>query len=140
MTDFRSDRSESPEGQGRARRAWDAYARRVSKVASPVALPLMEPAIRRVANTMTVDLLGFWMAWHIYGGFEGLVEFGMHPSTCRADSNDSLHKTDALSRAHDGPPHAQNVRRFHICGRRSGIPGGHGLHVHLGSASSSRVR
>ena len=81
MTDFRSDRSESPEGRGRARRAWDAYARRVSKVASPVAVPLLEPAISRVAHNMTVDLLGFWMAWHIYGGFEGLVEFGMHPST-----------------------------------------------------------
>jgi len=77
VTDFRSDRSESPEGNGRARRTWDAYAKGVNALA----LPLLEPSIAHVANTMTVDLLGFWMAWHLHGGFEGLVEFGMHPST-----------------------------------------------------------
>jgi hypothetical protein len=78
VKDFRSERSESPEGKGRARRAWDAYAKTVNMV---VTGPLFEPSIRRVAHSMTVDLLGFWMAWHIYGGFEGLVEYGMHPST-----------------------------------------------------------
>ncbi len=77
MTDFRSDRSESPEGKGRARRAWDAYAKGVNALT----LPLLEPSIAHVANTMTVDLVGFWVAWHLHGGFEGLVEFGMHPST-----------------------------------------------------------
>jgi len=77
VADFRSDRSDSPEGKGRARRAWDAYAKRVNAVG----LPVLEPAIERMAKSMTVDLLGFWMAWHLYGGFEGLVEFGMHPST-----------------------------------------------------------
>jgi len=46
-----------------------------------VALPVLEPSIRRVATTMSVDMFGFWMAWHLHGGFEGLVEFGMHPST-----------------------------------------------------------
>jgi len=77
VTDFRSDRSESPEGKGRARRAWDAYAKGVNALA----LPLLEPSIAHVANTMTVDLVGFWVMWHLQGGFEGLVEFGMHPST-----------------------------------------------------------
>jgi hypothetical protein len=42
---------------------------------------MLEPTIRRVATTMTTDMLGFWMAWHLHGGFEGLVELGMHPST-----------------------------------------------------------
>src|SRR4051812_6867094 len=75
--DYRSDKSESLEGKGIARRAWDAYAKRVNKVA----LPLLEPAMRRVAATQVADLLGFWMVWHLYGGFEGLEELGMNRST-----------------------------------------------------------
>lgn len=81
MKDFRSERSETPEGAGRARRAWLAYAKAVEKIAGPVVSPVLDPAIARYAKGVTVDLLGFWMAWHIYGGFEGLVDFGMHPST-----------------------------------------------------------
>ena len=27
------------------------------------------------------DLLGFWILWHLYGGFEGLQEFGYHRAT-----------------------------------------------------------
>jgi len=30
---------------------------------------------------MVEDLFGFWLLWHLYGGFEGLEKFGMHPST-----------------------------------------------------------
>ena len=27
-------------------------------------------------------IVGFWVVWHTYGGFEGLTErYGMHPST-----------------------------------------------------------
>lgn len=75
--DFRSDRSDSPEGKGRARAAWDAYCRTVTKASRPV----IEPAARRWAATHTADLVGFWTMWHLHGGFEGLVEMGMHPST-----------------------------------------------------------
>lgn len=81
MDDFRSDPSDSPEGKGRARRAWDAYVGAVDRYVNPVVLPAFEPAIRRYAVKATGDLLGFWMAWHLHGGFEGLVELGMHPST-----------------------------------------------------------
>jgi hypothetical protein len=77
VVDFRSDKSESVEGKGRARRAWDAYA----KTVNAAGLPILEPAIRRVAVRWSEDLLGFWLMWHIYGGFEGLAELGMHPST-----------------------------------------------------------
>lgn len=77
MTDFRSDRSPSPEGRGRARRAWDAYA----KAVNTVTVPLVLPALRRLAVSMTNDLVGFWVNWHLHGGFEGLVNMGMHPST-----------------------------------------------------------
>lgn len=72
--DFRSEPSESPEGQGRARRAWDAYARTVSK-------PL-EPVAKMWARRATADVIGFWVLWHTYGGFEGLEQnYGMHKST-----------------------------------------------------------
>ncbi len=77
-SDFRSDPMDSPEGKGRARRAWDAYANAVNK---PL-LPLLKPAIHAYARKWTMDQIGFWVAWHMYGGFEGLVEHaGMHPST-----------------------------------------------------------
>ena len=40
------------------------------------------PVVRRAARVYTMDQLGFWMAWHLYGGFEGVQEaFGMHPTT-----------------------------------------------------------
>ncbi|MGE0880961.1 MAG: hypothetical protein AB7L13_08165 [Acidimicrobiia bacterium] len=77
MPDFRADPSATPEGKGRARAMWDAYARRVNSVA----LPLLEPSIERLAKSMTVDLVGFWVMWHLNGGFEGMVEYGMHPTT-----------------------------------------------------------
>jgi len=77
MPDFRSDRSASPEGKGRARRAWDAY----EKAVGALTLPLVHPAIHRIAVSMTNDLVGFWVNWHLHGGFEGLVKLGMHPST-----------------------------------------------------------
>jgi hypothetical protein len=71
--DFRADRMESPEGKGIARRAWDAYSGTVNRVAKPYA----EPAARRVAAPMGVDLMGFWLTWHLEGGFEGLRRLGM---------------------------------------------------------------
>jgi len=77
-SDFRSDPMASPEGTGRARAVWDGYVNAVNKVT----LPLMMPAIHAYARKWTMDQIGFWVAWHMYGGFEGLVEHaGMHPST-----------------------------------------------------------
>lgn len=67
--DFRSDRMESPEGRGIARRAWEAYSRNVQRAA--------EPAVRRVAAPIGVDLVGFWLTWHLEGGFQGLLRLGM---------------------------------------------------------------
>lgn len=73
--DYRADRSDTPEGKGRARGAWDTYARAIGNL-SPV-----RDLGARYATHHTADLLGFWLAWHLHGGFEGLVEMGMHPST-----------------------------------------------------------
>lgn len=80
--DFRSDPSDSPEGKGKARAAWDAYARAVNKLSEPVLGPVTEKVARSIATKQVIELVGFWTTWHLYGGFEGLVEHvGMHPST-----------------------------------------------------------
>lgn len=76
--DFRTDPMDSPEGKGNARKAWEAYARTANRFAPPPVKSLS----RNVAQKQVIELVGFWVAWHLYGGFEGLVERGqMHPST-----------------------------------------------------------
>jgi hypothetical protein len=81
MPDFRSDKMESREGKGAARRAWDAYARAVNKHLSPKLIPILEPGANAVAREWVADMVGFWVLWHLYGGFDNLVEFGFHPAT-----------------------------------------------------------
>lgn len=75
--DFRSDRMSSPEGKGIARRAWEQYAATVNRVAGPAVQPLAE----RIAAPMAVDLMGFWLVWHLEGGFAGLRRIGMSRSS-----------------------------------------------------------
>ena len=77
-SDFRADPSESPEGKGLARRAWDAYAEKVTEVSRPA----LEPLAMAYARNKVGDLVGFWLLWHLYGGFDGLEQnYGMHRST-----------------------------------------------------------
>jgi hypothetical protein len=64
---------ETPEGRGKARQAWDAYAGAVSKVTAPA----LRPLVRKYAAGSIVDLVGFWALWHLEGGFEGLQRLGM---------------------------------------------------------------
>lgn len=71
----------SPEGGGKARKAWDAYARAVNKTITPALAPFLKPATDPVGRQIVEDLVGFWVMWHLYGGFEGLEQFGMHKST-----------------------------------------------------------
>ena len=71
MPDFRSDRMESPEGKGIARRASDAYAGAVR------GSPAVETMARKLAIPVAIDLQGFWLVWHLEGGFEGLRRLGM---------------------------------------------------------------
>jgi hypothetical protein len=68
---------ESAEGRGIARRAWDAYARTVNRAAAPVT----DPLVKQVATGAVVDLMGFWLVWHLDGGFEGLLELGWNRAT-----------------------------------------------------------
>ena len=74
VDDFRSQPMESAEGRGLARKAWDGYVRTIDTAVQPFAAAYAKKA--------SIDLLGFYVAWHLYGGFEGLHEtLGMHPST-----------------------------------------------------------
>ena len=78
--DFRSDPMDSPEGKGRAPRATgNADANAVNRVLRPG--PFSRSLVE-IARKQVIELVGFWVAWHLYGGSEGLVEHvGMHPST-----------------------------------------------------------
>jgi len=44
-------------------------------------MPLVEPAIRDLSLRWTEEMMGFWMAWHLYGGFEGLKRAGWSERT-----------------------------------------------------------
>ncbi len=79
--DFRSEKMESAEGKGIARRAWEAYAAGMNRTLGPVLLPVVRPAAEPVVREWLTDLLGFWVVWHLYGGFEGLERFGFHRAT-----------------------------------------------------------
>jgi len=75
-SDFRSEPMESREGEGRARRTWEAVPG-TAKLSSPVSLPV----VGAIARSWTEELLGFWLTWHIKGGFDGLERWGMNRAT-----------------------------------------------------------
>ena len=79
--DFRSDPMETPEGQGIAKKAWKAYVKAVDRRTPPFVKEALVPLGTHVGTQVVEDMIGFWVMWHLYGGFDGLVEFGMHKST-----------------------------------------------------------
>lgn len=72
----------SPEGRGLARAAWDAYVGATKKYLNPAIekTPLGD-AISSISANQVSDLVGFWLLWHLYGGFEGLQRLGMSRSS-----------------------------------------------------------
>lgn len=78
--DFRADPMESAEGKGLAKRAWSLYSRKSNEWFGPALRPFLEPGVKKVAAGVTVDLWGFWLLWHLQGGFEGLRRLGMSRS------------------------------------------------------------
>jgi hypothetical protein len=58
-----------------ARRAWEAYANVFRSS------PVVESLARKVAVPVAMDLTGFWLLWHLEGGFEGLRRLGMSRSS-----------------------------------------------------------
>lgn len=92
--DFRSDRSESPEGRGiaygRSAAFWKSLPESVKARAAEAATVTVSsledyPALVRDQVTTTVvedaELIGFWVAWHKAGGFGGLEAGGWHRAT-----------------------------------------------------------
>lgn len=75
--DLRKERSESAEGAGRARRAWEAYSDAVNRFRPK----FIDDAVKDLALKWTEEMMGFWMAWHLYGGFEGLKRAGWSERT-----------------------------------------------------------
>jgi len=78
----------SPEGEGRAKhaleQAWDRYYAANAAVNKPVyrALPFVKSLLRGYTASNVFDLFGFWVAWRLVGGFEGMQrEFGMSRSS-----------------------------------------------------------
>lgn len=71
----------SPEGEGRAKRAWKAYVKAVDRHTPPFVRRGTDELVGPVARQAVEDAIGFWVTWHLYGGFEGLQEFGLHQST-----------------------------------------------------------
>ncbi len=75
--DFRSDRSDSSEGRGKARRAWEAYVEQAGRIRPR----WWDAGFQRLGVKWTQELIGFWLSWHLYGGFEGLKRAGWQERT-----------------------------------------------------------
>jgi hypothetical protein len=75
VTDFRSDRMESAEGKGIARRTWDGYVGVVERN------PVTQTIAKKMAIPVATDMIGFWALWHLEGGFEGMRRIGMSRAT-----------------------------------------------------------
>ena len=71
--DFRSERMESPEGKGKAKANLDRYL--------STARPVKKPKVKYATARLTPELYGFWLMWHLEGGFEGLRSEGMSRSS-----------------------------------------------------------
>jgi hypothetical protein len=89
--DFRTERSESPEGGGHARAAWNDYHHPLfddppSEAFGPALKGVddfPDDVVQDIAERVVEDseLIGFWIAWHQAGGFANLQAGGWARST-----------------------------------------------------------
>jgi len=89
--DFRTDKSETTEGRGLAAGKWGGFhyslpeevvseAFSTSNQATEDLNPEMRDAIAEDALERS-ELVGFWVAWHLAGGFANLERGGWHRAT-----------------------------------------------------------
>ncbi|HVB94962.1 MAG TPA: hypothetical protein VND67_11605 [Acidimicrobiales bacterium] len=89
--DFRTDKSESIEGRGLAAGKWGGYhyslpeevvaeAFSTSNQAAENLTPELRDGIAEDALERS-ELVGFWVAWHLAGGFANLERGGWHRAT-----------------------------------------------------------
>lgn len=89
--DFRTDKSDSVEGGGKAAARWYAYHGALDEDVVAEAFPMQaldkEDYPDFVRDDIAEDameqseLIGFWVAWHMAGGFAALEEGGWHRAT-----------------------------------------------------------
>jgi hypothetical protein len=89
--DFRADKSDTVERAGNASGRWYAYHARLDEDVVAEAFPMRAlhaeqyPGFVRddiAADAMEQsELIGFWVAWHMAGGFAALEEGGWHRAT-----------------------------------------------------------
>jgi hypothetical protein len=70
--DLRHYPSGSSEGVGRARKVWETYA----EAANRIRPRWWDEAAQRLGTKWAEELVGFWVSWHLYGGFDGLKQAG----------------------------------------------------------------
>ncbi|HUI05063.1 MAG TPA: hypothetical protein VLZ77_16100, partial [Acidimicrobiales bacterium] len=88
--DFRTDKSDSVEGGGKAAARWYAYHGALDEDVVAEAFP-MQALDKHYPDFVRDDiaedameqseLIGFWVAWHMAGGFAALEEGGWHRAT-----------------------------------------------------------
>ena len=71
----------SAEGHGKAREIWEKYVQVTNKVLGPTVETIFGSAIKSVSASTVSDLVGFWVLWHLHGGFEGVQKLGMSRSS-----------------------------------------------------------
>ncbi len=89
--DFRSDKSESSEGNGVAIDRWRGYHHNLSEdviteafsTPNTTMLELLPEILEELAADALErsELIGFWVAWHLAGGFRNLERGGWHRAT-----------------------------------------------------------
>ncbi|HVC15305.1 MAG TPA: hypothetical protein VND62_10655 [Acidimicrobiales bacterium] len=89
--DYRQEKSESAEGSGRAASRWTAFHSRLDEDVLAEAFPGRGYEAEELTDTVREDiahaaleeseLIGFWVAWHLAGGFANLERGGWHRAT-----------------------------------------------------------
>jgi hypothetical protein len=89
--DFRSDKSESAEGAGIAFGQWRGFHHNLDEdviaqafsTPNTIQLELHPEIVEELASDALErsELIGFWVAWHLAGGFQNLVHGGWHRAT-----------------------------------------------------------
>ena len=89
--DYRSDKSDTVEGRGNAGARWDAYHFNLDDDVLAEAFPSPTSSVEDydefVRDDIAADareeseLIGFWVAWHLAGGFHALESGGWHRAT-----------------------------------------------------------
>lgn len=77
VKDYRKDPMDSAEGLGNAKRLWTGWSEALGFERPPV----WDRAFTRLGEKITMEAMGFWMCWHLFGGFDGMRQAGWSRAT-----------------------------------------------------------